>query len=187
MEKKGKNIGNQFWKLRSKHGKDKIFANPDLLWQEACNFFEWCDRHPIGRNKLMRPYTLKGLCIFLDIAFTTYQLYKKREEFKEVIERIEMICDTQKFTLAATNYLNANIISRDLGLVDKQEHTLDKKEADLSVLTDDELKLYYQLQQKIQNGQQFTAGTIQTENIRLHNGVERSEAPEAGSGTIGTD
>ena len=29
------NLGNQFWKNRSKHGRDKLFATPDLLWQAA--------------------------------------------------------------------------------------------------------------------------------------------------------
>ena len=42
----GAPIGNQFWKLRSKHGRDKLFATPDLLWEAACEYFEWCDSHP---------------------------------------------------------------------------------------------------------------------------------------------
>ena len=33
-------IGNQWWKLRAKHGREKIFANPDLLWESACEYFE---------------------------------------------------------------------------------------------------------------------------------------------------
>ena len=38
--------GNQFWKLRSKHGRDKLFATPDLLWEAACEYFAYCDKHP---------------------------------------------------------------------------------------------------------------------------------------------
>lgn len=39
-------IGNQFWRLRSKHGRDKLFASPDLMWEAACEYFQWCVDHP---------------------------------------------------------------------------------------------------------------------------------------------
>ena len=35
--------GNQFWMLRSKHGRDKLFATPEALWEAACEYFQWCD------------------------------------------------------------------------------------------------------------------------------------------------
>lgn len=90
---KGAPLGNQFWKLRYKHGRDKIFATPDELWNAACEYFQWCDNNPLveveqaksGSFKLgedkdgkpiavpnlielpkMRAYTLQGLCIYLD-------------------------------------------------------------------------------------------------------------------------
>jgi hypothetical protein len=37
---------NQFWKLRSKHGRDKLFATPELLWEASVEYFEWCDDNP---------------------------------------------------------------------------------------------------------------------------------------------
>lgn len=88
--------GNQFWKLRSKHGRDRLFKTPELLWEAACEYFEWCDAHPeyISEQKkgnqtpkiavdidaedlkdLMSPlvqiptkipYTIQGLCIYCD-------------------------------------------------------------------------------------------------------------------------
>ena len=33
--------GNQFWMLRSKHGRDKLFATPEALWEAACEYFQW--------------------------------------------------------------------------------------------------------------------------------------------------
>ena len=39
--------GNQFWKLRSKHGRDKLFTTPELLWEAACEYFEWIDENPL--------------------------------------------------------------------------------------------------------------------------------------------
>ena len=42
----GAPTGNQFWKLRSKHGRDRLFATPQLLWEAATEYFEWCDANP---------------------------------------------------------------------------------------------------------------------------------------------
>jgi hypothetical protein len=127
-------IGNQFWKQRSKHGRDKIFSSPEILWEEACKYFEWCDENPLYevdfkgkdadevRIPKMRAYTWEALELFLDIS--SLRDYKTNEEYKDflqVIGRIEKIMYSQKFTGAAAGFLNANIIARDLGLRDKQE------------------------------------------------------------------
>lgn len=127
-------IGNQFWKQRSKHGRDKIFSSPEILWEEACKFFEWCDNNPLYevdykgkdadevRIPKMRAYTWEGLELFLDVE--SLREYKKNPDYKDfspVIGRIEKIMYSQKFTGAAAGFLNANIIARDLGLRDKQE------------------------------------------------------------------
>lgn len=131
-------IGNQFWKLRSKHGRDKLFATPEILWEEACKYFEWCDNNPLieidykGKDAdrveipKMRAYTMQGLCLFLDCNVGYFNDFKrsdkgKEKDFSVVITRIEETVYTQKFTGAAAGFLNANIISRDLGLADKRE------------------------------------------------------------------
>ena len=31
---------NQFWKLRSKHGRDTLFSSPELLWSAAYEYFD---------------------------------------------------------------------------------------------------------------------------------------------------
>ena len=127
-------IGNQFWKQRSKHGREKIFSNPEILWEEACKYFQWCDDNPLYeidfkgkdadevRIPKMRAYTWEALELFLDIS--SLRDYKTKEEYKDflqVIGRIEKIMYSQKFTGAAAGFLNANIIARDLGLRDKQD------------------------------------------------------------------
>ena len=85
--------GNQFWMLRSKHGRDKLFATPEALWEAACEYFQWCDENPWTTRKAIqrtmpvrrkkgkrtetvneqqtqqevsptqRPYSLTGLCM----------------------------------------------------------------------------------------------------------------------------
>lgn len=167
--------GNQFWKLRSQHGRDKIFETPQILWEEACKYFEYCDDNPLQEEKalsdgskvqlnLLRAYTMQGLYFFLKVGSATWIDYRKRQEFKEVIEDIEQIIYDQKFCGAAVNLFNANIIARDLGLVDKQTMQLSKApEIDYSMLTVDELNLLAQIEQKVLNGKKdiYLPGVIQ--------------------------
>lgn len=141
--------GNQFWKLRSKHGRDKLFASPELMLDAAFEYFEWADSTPLKESEAktvnigdyqseiqvielprMRAFTMIGLCRYLccnEAYFKNFkaQLPKDEIDFNAVIAQIEGIVYEQKFTGAAAGMLNANIISRDLGLADKKE--VDKK------------------------------------------------------------
>lgn len=139
-------LGNKFWELRSTHGRDNLFASPELMWEAACDYFEWCDGNPFMESEAkvvsngngegssveivevprMRPYTLHGLCLYLDCTTNYFKEFKKQgrskiEDFMPVIEKIEEVIYNQKFSGAASGFLNANIISRDLGLIDKKE------------------------------------------------------------------
>ena len=130
-------LGNQFWKARSSHGRNPIFASPDDLWTAASEYFEWVEANPLYEAKAfafqgavtveslpkMRAMTIMGLCIFLDISQQAWAEYKVREGFGEVTSRIDEIIRTQKFAGAAADLLNPNIIARDLGLSDKSEIT----------------------------------------------------------------
>jgi hypothetical protein len=64
--------------------------------------------------------TIMGLCICLDISHDTWLAYKAKNDFSGVTTRVEAIIWVQKFTGAAADLLNPNIIARDLGLQDKQ-------------------------------------------------------------------
>jgi hypothetical protein len=133
-------VGNQFWKARAKHGRDKLFETPELLWEAACEYFQWCDENPLPEEKAfayqgaiykdtiskLRAYTMGGLCLFLDCTEDYFRSFKSQDrvnknDFITVINKIESIVYNQKFTGAAADLLNANIISRELGLADKQE------------------------------------------------------------------
>ena len=161
--KEDKRIGNQFWKLRSKHGRDKLFATPELMWDAACEYFEWCENNPLievvqkrgGTNikidkgvnaeiesdilsaisdntmelPKMRPFTLHGLCRYLDcntVYFNQFESSLKdkddeiSKDFSKIVLCIRETIYEQKFSGAASGLLNPNIIARDLGLVDKQ-------------------------------------------------------------------
>ncbi len=129
--------GNQFWKLRSKHGRDKLFATSELLWEAALEYFQWCYENPWEKvetktktsgiekstTPTARPFTLSGLCLYLDCNVQYLSQFKQtlpegEKDFSLVITRIEQTIYTQKFEGAAVGAFNANIIARDLGLKD---------------------------------------------------------------------
>jgi hypothetical protein len=128
--------GNQFWKLRSKHGRDLIFSSPTVLWEACVEYFEatdarkWVRKDWVGKDaheverETDTPYTLTGLFVFLDIVKQTWANYRDKEGFMDIIARVEQIMYTQKFEGAAVGAFNANIISRDLGLRDASEVTV---------------------------------------------------------------
>jgi hypothetical protein len=126
--------GNEFWKLRTKHGRDKLFEKPEELWEAACEYFQWCEDNPLmevdfrgkdaDRVELpkMRAFTWDGLELYIDIySLRDYKKNPDYKEFSQVITRIEKVIYNQKFTGAAAGFLNPNIIARDLGLADKRE------------------------------------------------------------------
>jgi hypothetical protein len=154
METNRKNIfekGNTIWGQRSKHGRDKIFQTPSELWESACEYFQWCDDNPLIEMKpmvvsdgkgegssvekveveKMRPYTLEGLCLYLNTNTAYFRTFKKQlvpnsvntpeliSDFNTVITAIEETIHNQLFTGAAAGFLKENLIARKLGIGDK--------------------------------------------------------------------
>jgi hypothetical protein len=133
---------NQFWKNRSKHGRDFLFSDPELLKEAACEHFNWCDSHPwykveavksgdmageLMKVPVARPYTLSGLCGYIDASEAWWRNFRSNKNLTEdilsVIEWVEGVINTQQFEGAAVGAFNANIISRKQGLADKAELT----------------------------------------------------------------
>lgn len=128
--------GNEFWKNRSKHGRDKIFSSPEILLEESLKYFQWCIDNPFieldyrGKDAKsveipkMRPFTWDGLELFLGIeSLREYKTNENYKEFSQVIARIGKIIYEQKFSGAASGFLNPNIIARDLGLKEQSDVT----------------------------------------------------------------
>lgn len=136
--------GNRFWELRSKHGRDKLFASSGLLWEAACEYFKHVDdslwfkvEQAKGSAKpekneagswswppnlieipTSRPYTLTGFLLYAGASEEWWREIKKADhkDFFGVINEIEAIVYTHKFEGAAIGAFNANIMTRDLGL-----------------------------------------------------------------------
>lgn len=69
----------------------------------------------------MRAMTIRGLCLYIGIARSTWQEYCKKDDFSAITTRVEDIIYSQKFEGAAADLLDSNIIARELGLKDKKD------------------------------------------------------------------
>lgn len=131
--------GNQWWNLRSEHGRDKLFENPELLWKAACEYFQSEIDNPLftkkewktvnGKLKLVEiplanVYTMQGLCHYLSCDtsyFRSFEIQLKKTDplYKDFITVIAFMRETvyrQKFSGASSGTFNANLIAYDLGL-----------------------------------------------------------------------
>ncbi len=141
--------GNQFWKLRSKHGRDKLFASPELLLESAFEYFEWCDENPwialktsssekgifTEEKPTQRPYSKMGWYVYIGCSDSWLKEFKKTatEDFLLVIKEIENIIDTNQWEGASVGAFNANIIARTLGLKERVDNTTDDKPIDNTI------------------------------------------------------
>lgn len=159
----GAPTGNNFWEIRSKHGRDPLFSDPILMWEAAVEYFQWCIDNPLieidfrGKDAekvelpKMRAFTIHGLTSYLECNvgyFNDFEAALKNKpgalakDFSLVIARIKETIYNQKFTGAAAGFLNPNIIARDLGLSEKQEikQTTTQTTVDVSKLSDEAIQ-----------------------------------------------
>lgn len=128
--------GNRFWEARSSAGPKPKFADGEQLWAACLEYFQWVEDNPLYEAKpfafqgtvtltkvpKMRAMTIGGLCLFLDVSQRQWQEWREtRPDLSPVMTQAEAIIYQQKFTGAAADMLNPNIIARDLGLADKSE------------------------------------------------------------------
>ena len=133
--------GNQWWKLRTKHGRDKLFETPEILMEACIEYLEATDKRKWNqidfRGKdakevtvpIDTPYTLTGLFVYLNIDEKTWRNYKEREDFIRVITHVEQIITTQKVEGALVGVYSNNLVARLEGLKEQSEskHTIEGK------------------------------------------------------------
>lgn len=137
--------GNQFWKLRLKHGRNCAIETSEELWQNFEEYAQWCEENPLKEEQLIKTkvsrdsenvdaYTLSKMrpmhkdSFALACGLSGWEVisgYKTRgSDFVEVIARIEKYIFNQKLDGASCGFFNANIISADLGLIAKSQQTV---------------------------------------------------------------
>ena len=144
----GAPAGNQFWKLRLKHGRNCIIETAKELWENFEEYSDWCENNPLFEDQLIKTkvdrdsekvdaYSCKKMRAMTKDSFSlacglsgweVIEGYKQRgKDFVEIIMRIEKYIYDQKFTGASAGLLNPNIIARDLGLIDKSNVDFNQK------------------------------------------------------------
>jgi hypothetical protein len=128
--------GNRLWEARSSHGRNPKFEKAEDLWFACVEYFEWTEANPLMEAKpfayegvvtlasvpKMRAMTITAMCTFLGITRKTWDEWRtSRPDFCDIITRAESVIWAQKFEGASADLLNANIISRELGLAEKRE------------------------------------------------------------------
>lgn len=128
-------LGNTIWEGRTSFGRNRAFEDAEALWQACREYFRWAHANPLYEAKIlasgdqisaakMRAFTQKALCLHLRISEETWRDWRKaRADLSDVIQTVDAVIYTQKFEGAAAGLLNANLISRELGLADRQELT----------------------------------------------------------------
>lgn len=84
-----------------KIGRPKKFKTPQDLEKLINKFFESCYEKIIDENlkvtyKNIKPLTMRGLCVYLGIAYESLMRYSKNygEEYSEPIKNAKQICQT---------------------------------------------------------------------------------------------
>lgn len=140
----GAEKGNQYWIKRLRSGNIKKYETAEDLLNACCDYFTHTNQNPWLSNKTKNvskhtgeevtseetyhilPYTIVSMCTHMGICRKTWENYRNQEDTEDskdilrVIAMVEDIIRDQKYRGASTGQFNANIISRDLGLVDKQ-------------------------------------------------------------------
>ncbi len=162
-------LGNQWWRLRSKHGRDTLFKSPKLLWDAALEYFQHVEENPLKEVQLVsyqgiteqeevpkqRPFTMKGLCLYLGCSESYFKVFKvtyggkDKEAFLTVITQIEDTIYNQKFEGAAAGFFSTLIIARDLGLADKTETKVESTNVNITPTAEEAKKIRKALEKNI--------------------------------------
>lgn len=120
---------------------------PDEFEAAWNDYFQWCDENPWMKNEAVksgdsagmiiqiptaRPYSEIGFCAYHGLGEHYINQLGKRledasndeeEKLSYILTRARAKCRAQKFEGATVGAFNANIIARDLGMVDKKDIT----------------------------------------------------------------
>lgn len=122
----------------------RLFDSPRTLWEQCLLYFNWMDSNPMYASEQIkkpqasgvegvppemlidvpkkRPYTKKGLCIFLGVGDNFFRREdNKTEEYAEVFDMVDNVIFDQQYSGAAANFFNGQIVGKMLGLVEKVE------------------------------------------------------------------
>ena len=129
--------GTNYWALRKSENDGQIaIYTPHELLDKFEQYSEYVNGNPLQEAVLlqkngllcdvpkMRAMSIKAFCLYIGIGHSTFLGYEKRPGYVNICAAIKDAIYCQKFEGAAAGLLNANLISRDLGLHDSVLHTV---------------------------------------------------------------
>lgn len=133
----------ELWEITKPNlgGRPRKFKDAQALLDACMSYFQWIKDNSLQEEKVfnfqgritrthvskMRAMTLGGLQLHAHVSHGQWSKWRDpehtdhRSDLLPVMNWAEETIREQKFTGAAADLLNANIISRDIGLVDKSE------------------------------------------------------------------
>lgn len=132
--------GNDWWNLRSKHGRAKLFVTPELMWEAACEYFQHCLDNPDERGEIVkyegsasvetietrRAFTWERLCLYLDCSTAYFRVFRNTttdKGFLTVIEKIDDTIRSQQYEGVLSGHYPGQIVSQYIGLVSRTDVT----------------------------------------------------------------
>ena len=131
-----------FWDMRSKDGRDQIFADAALLWENARAYFKYCKGNPLKHTSQnederfsvrVQAITIYGLCLYIGCTAQWFEDFKSgladREEewtdadkaMQEVIDRIEQVVYLHKYNYAIAGLMNVRMVIREIEMGEKKD------------------------------------------------------------------
>lgn len=151
--------GNEFWKLRTKTGRTRLFAEPEALWEAACEYFQWCDENPwttrkaiqrtmpakVKKGKKMstenqqlvqqevtptsRPYSLTGFCIYVGASSQWWRSFREDCKVKNDKGFLEVIARVEE-TIETQQFEGACVGAFNANIIARKLGLADKQEVD---------------------------------------------------------
>jgi len=134
--------GNQWWRKRSKHGRDRIIQDPQVLLESAYEYFEetsqrtWTKKDWVGKDaehvcrEKEKPLTFIGFQNYLDdqnVITDVTDYFENKDnrysDFVRICSRIKRNIQQDQIEGGMANIYNPSITQRLNGLVDKTEQT----------------------------------------------------------------
>ena len=130
---------------RNRTGRPRRFSTPEEMQSEIDKYFEYTDKNPLYKSDFIKsgdnagqiidipiktPYTLEGLCLFININTSIWHKYEKEEEYKEFKEVITYARDRirgQQIGGGVAGVYDSNLVARINNLRERSDITSDEK------------------------------------------------------------
>jgi hypothetical protein len=153
--------GNSFWTMRSKHGRDAIFKDPETMWRAFVEYVQLCKENPWTKIEYKttkrglvkveiptaQPITMIGFAGYCGVweqyfrDFKNSVTYASNSDFARVINEITNLTKNQNINGALTGTFNANLTSRLYGLAENVNNNVDDQRKEVGDLFPSKLKV----------------------------------------------